>query len=111
MTTVPDLFTMSDSDPLSSQETILELRLGSEDWKLEGVCRTVDPDLWFPEGPTNATAAKLVCAMCPVIDECLTYALKNNERFGVWGGKTGNERRKIRRDLGYTRGYFSAPAV
>lgn len=40
--------------------------------------------------------AKSVCATCPVIDACRNHALAGDERFGVWGGLTLDERRSVR---------------
>jgi WhiB family redox-sensing transcriptional regulator len=76
---------------------IPESRYTSEEWKLDGVCRTVDPDLWFPEIHQTGAAAKKLCRTCPVIDECLQYALDNGEAYGVWGGMGSTERKLIRR--------------
>lgn len=92
------------SGPLLSIVLRPVLRSESEAWKLEGVCATVDPELFFPdrEGPGdyNPKLAKKICESCPVISECLEYALKNNERHGIWGGKSYVERKKLRRERG-----------
>lgn len=76
-------------------------------WMDQAACHLLDPDLFFPTKNTaivSATnAARRVCAGCPVRDECLEYALANNERWGVWGGLTRQERvrlRQARRRLG-----------
>ena len=62
-----------------------------------GLCKEIDPDLWYPEkgGPTQD--AKQVCRRCPVQLACLQYALDNDERFGVWGGFSERERRLLHR--------------
>lgn len=39
--------------------------------------------------------ARAICAECPVQQECLEYALTHHEIFGVWGGRTERERRKL----------------
>lgn len=68
------------------------------DWRLQALCRQVDPELFFPEGDHPVIAArqaKAVCRQCPVQLECLEYALTNNETFGVWGGMTARERRDL----------------
>jgi len=52
--------------------------------------------------PGDAAAeaiGKSVCAGCIVVDECLTWALKNGEHMGIWGGKTEAERRTINRKI------------
>lgn len=69
----------------------------SRDWRYEGLCRQVDPELFYPEkGQDTTKAAKRVCAECPVLAPCLEQALARSERFGVWGGMTERERRRIR---------------
>jgi len=62
-----------------------------------GACRGSDPDLFFPDRGESLEAAKALCAGCAVRDECLEHALRNGERFGVWGGTSERERRRIRR--------------
>ncbi|MCL4449452.1 MAG: WhiB family transcriptional regulator [Actinobacteria bacterium] len=57
----------------------------------------VEPDLFFPERGASTREAKAVCRGCIVRGECLEYALKNGERFGIWGGTSERERRRIRR--------------
>ncbi len=59
-------------------------------------CRGADTDLWYPERGVVAMEAKAVCAACPVQSECLAFALDNGERFGVWGGKSEKQRRRLR---------------
>ncbi len=51
--------------------------------------------MWFPDPKEPAEAAKAVCAGCPVRDECLDYALASRQRFGVWGGMSEQERRRL----------------
>ena len=69
-----------------------------EPWMDSALCAQVDPELFFPEGKgTQTREVKQVCAACDVITECLEYALRNNERIGVWGGKSVLERARIRR--------------
>ena len=62
-----------------------------------GSCRGMDPDIFFPDRGESLTPAKTICADCIVRDECLEYALDNRERFGVWGGTSERERRRLRR--------------
>lgn len=68
-------------------------------WVYEGACARTDPEAFFPShlGGTlkSAEAAKRVCAGCPVRQECLDYSLKAGEKWGVWGGLSEVERRKL----------------
>jgi WhiB family redox-sensing transcriptional regulator len=68
-------------------------------WHDFAACAETDPDLFFPEGHGGSTrGAKRVCRACPVTGLCLEYALANDERFGVWGGLSEQERRRLRQD-------------
>ena len=65
-------------------------------WMLRGACLREDPELFFPisaSGPAQAqtSAAKAVCAQCPVRANCLSYALIT-QPDGIWGGTTSEER-------------------
>jgi WhiB family redox-sensing transcriptional regulator len=70
-------------------------------WRSAAMCLYVDPDLFYPEqgAVAKVRAAKRICDTCPVVARCLADALANDERFGVWGGKTERERRQLRRAL------------
>lgn len=66
-------------------------------WQAYGLCRQVDPELFFP-GTGEPTAEPVrICTGCTVRAQCLEWALKYNER-GIWGGTTTAERRRILRD-------------
>jgi WhiB family redox-sensing transcriptional regulator len=87
---------------LSTLPTDLNAVLGSEesearDWMLEARCLDADPEAFFPEKGGSTREAKRICAACPVRDECLEYALENDERFGIWGGLSERERRRAKR--------------
>ena len=60
-------------------------------------CLGVDPDLFFPERGASTREAKEVCRGCVVRMDCLEYALVNGEKFGIWGGLSERERRRLRR--------------
>ena len=64
------------------------------------LCSEVDTELFFPEIGANdqASNAKKICKRCPHITECFEWAL-HNERFGVWGGASERDRRKLRAEL------------
>lgn len=73
-----------------------------EPWTDAALCAQVDTDLWFPEKQKGAAAtkeAKAVCRRCPVVDECLNYALRRGESHGVWGGHSSKERQRMKRGL------------
>ena len=66
-------------------------------WAERAACRYADPETFFPEKGGSTKEAKRICAMCEVREECLSYALEHDERFGVWGGFSERERRALRR--------------
>ncbi len=66
-------------------------------WQTAANCLGVDPDLFFPERGASTKEAKSVCQGCVVREDCLEYALANGEKFGIWGGLSERERRRIRR--------------
>jgi WhiB family redox-sensing transcriptional regulator len=68
-----------------------------EDWHDHANCLGVDPDLFFPERGASTREAKEVCRGCEVRYDCLEFALQNGEKFGIWGGLSERERRRIRR--------------
>jgi WhiB family redox-sensing transcriptional regulator len=63
-----------------------------------GVCAQTDPDSFYPDRGESNKPSKKVCNECEVQPECLEYALENEEPFGVWGGLSERERRKIIRE-------------
>lgn len=68
-----------------------------EVFRLDGLCAETDPDAFFPEKGDSNRDAKRICARCEVIDACLKWALDKDERYGVWGGLSEMERRKLRK--------------
>lgn len=70
-----------------------------EGWRVAARCRGSEPSLFFApeEDGEDAAEAKRICAECPVRDECLQWALDGDEHFGVWGGTTPRERRRLQR--------------
>jgi WhiB family redox-sensing transcriptional regulator len=66
-------------------------------WASEAKCLNADPDVFFPEKGGSTREAKRICSECTVRDECLEYALEEDERFGIWGGMSERERRKLKR--------------
>jgi WhiB family redox-sensing transcriptional regulator len=75
---------------------------GATDWWRAAACQSADPDLFFPVSSTGfsleqTAQAKSVCAACIVRRQCLDYALATEEPHGVWGGMTGEERKRAAR--------------
>ena len=66
-------------------------------WQADALCAQTDPEAFFPEKGGSTRDAKRICNQCEVKSECLEYALKNDERFGIWGGLSERERRKLKR--------------
>lgn len=80
------------------------------DWRHRAICRTEDPELFFPIGEEHTTGrgasspvqlqnaeAKSVCFRCPVVTDCLAWAIESGQDWGVWGGTTPEERRAFKR--------------
>ena len=91
-------------NPLTLPAAISRLASHREDveWQEAAACRQADPELFFPIGSAGAAAAeiqraKAICAGCPVRRPCLTYALVTSQEFGIWGGRTEDERRILHR--------------
>jgi WhiB family redox-sensing transcriptional regulator len=66
-------------------------------WQERGLCAQTDPEAFFPEKGGSTREAKKVCLTCDVRQDCLEYALENDERFGIWGGLSERERRKLKK--------------
>lgn len=96
-----DLFS-SDPEALSLWEAAAGLySTDGEDgelaWQADALCAQTDPEAFFPEKGGSTRDAKRVCNECPVRDACLEYAMENDERFGIWGGLSERERRRLRK--------------
>ncbi|MDQ0733997.1 WhiB family transcriptional regulator [Arthrobacter agilis] len=70
---------------------------GELSWQADALCAQTDPEAFFPEKGGSTRDAKKVCGSCMVKSECLEYALENDERFGIWGGLSERERRRLRK--------------
>jgi WhiB family redox-sensing transcriptional regulator len=66
-------------------------------WHERALCAETDPEAFFPEKGGSTREAKRVCLSCDVRVECLEFALGNDERFGIWGGLSERERRRLKR--------------
>jgi WhiB family redox-sensing transcriptional regulator len=87
--------------PVQVQEIVRflnpDLNEAERGWQERANCLGVDPDLFFPERGASTREAKAVCRGCEVRVECLEYALQHGEKFGIWGGLSERERRRVRR--------------
>lgn len=64
-------------------------------WADDALCAQTDPELFHPPKGGSASDAKKVCGNCPVRVDCLEHALRNREFLSIWGGTTGNQRRRM----------------
>jgi hypothetical protein len=70
-------------------------------WREDGLCREVDPDLFFTTGkdPVNVARARAICGDCMVQHECLLAGLASPGEFGIWGGTTKDERNVMHEEM------------
>ena len=73
------------------------LEADAQSWQERALCAETDPEAFFPEKGGSTREAKKICTGCEVKAECLEYALGHDERFGIWGGLSERERRKLKR--------------
>jgi WhiB family redox-sensing transcriptional regulator len=83
-------------------EPIFLAAVGDDDggllsWQEQALCAQTDPEAFFPEKGGSTREAKRICVGCDVKGECLEYALGQDERFGIWGGLSERERRRLKR--------------
>jgi len=67
-------------------------------WQDEANCKGANADLFFPERGASTRSAKAICRECEVRADCLEFAIVTGEKFGIWGGMSERERRRVRRD-------------
>ena len=70
-----------------------------DQWQERALCAQTDPEAFFPEKGGSTREAKRICLGCEVRDACLEYALAHDERFGIWGGLSERERRRLKRGI------------
>ena len=89
---------------LGQYEAAPVLQLSEQDaelsWQERALCAQTDPEAFFPEKGGSTREAKKVCVSCEVRAECLEYALAHDERFGIWGGLSERERRRLKKQAG-----------
>jgi len=75
---------------------ILSAPIGDEKpWAAFAACASEEGMTFYPQNKREEASALATCGICPVQQECLDHALATNERFGVWGGTTEKQRRKL----------------
>lgn len=100
---LPDVDQMPDDwfvDPATGERDLLGWLLRKSDdfsWQERALCAQTDPEAFFPEKGGSTREAKRVCAACEVRAQCLEAALRNDERFGIWGGLSERERRRLKK--------------
>lgn len=104
ITLLPPETTPSSIQSLSNRvpTSIVDATWNNLDWRLRSSCIDVDTNLFFPVGLTGdaieqTNLAKAICRECPVQSQCLEFALRTSQDYGVWGGRAEDERRAIRR--------------
>lgn len=86
------------SRPVGERELfLLQDEDKDEKWQERALCAQTDPEAFFPEKGGSTREAKRVCQNCDVREDCLQEALDNDERFGIWGGLSERERRKLKK--------------
>ncbi len=87
-----DVMAWGSFDGSSFEDVEEELR-----WQERALCAQTDPEAFFPEKGGSTREAKRICTTCAVRSDCLEYALAHDERFGIWGGLSERERRRLKR--------------
>lgn len=72
------------------------MTLGRQPWMKDRKCSGSVQHLFFPAKGVSAQQAKMICAECPVFQQCARFALEDHGLIGVWGGMTEGERDRIR---------------
>ena len=86
------------ADMYTDLDTANDLLEDPDAWQERARCAETDPEAFFPEKGGSTRDAKAVCRRCDVREECLNRALDNDERFGIWGGMSDRERRKLKKN-------------
>lgn len=71
-----------------------------DDWMVAATCSGINPQTFYPTDTSDEYAAATIeayCDRCPVMGECLDYALITNQEHGIWGGMAEDKRRRVRR--------------
>ena len=68
-------------------------------WEMSAACRGADTATFYPADKERGVSrrvreakAKAICNQCPVIAQCLKWAIATDEPWGLWGGMSREER-------------------
>jgi hypothetical protein len=83
-----------ESDAVRTMGVLERIGTMRPDWALapDRHCAGVPTEMFY-----GSDVAAAICEGCPYITACLVYALDNNEEYGVWGGTSERQRRKLRK--------------
>lgn len=73
----------------------MSIYVPGQGWRKKAKCAEIPRTSFFPVGRATAKEALAACAVCVVREECLKYALENEIHYGIWGGKTESQRRRM----------------
>lgn len=93
--TMPTAGTGRDIPVAWTEDSLIE----PEPWMQDALCAQTDPDVFFPEKGGTSAPAKSICAGCDVRPECLHYAVRTQQRHGVWGGTSERDRAKLAKQV------------
>ena len=72
------------------------LSVETRNWARRAMCLDLDTESFYPQRGESTVVIKMICKSCPVVKPCLEYAMRNMEKFGIWGGTSERERRRMR---------------
>jgi WhiB family redox-sensing transcriptional regulator len=90
----PSSDTEAEAHRLTRRLDSMTSREGVE-WQDDALCAQTDSEMFFPEKGGSTRDAKKVCSACEVREKCLEYALFTGQRYGIWGGLSERERRRM----------------
>jgi WhiB family redox-sensing transcriptional regulator len=72
------------------------LSVETRNWARRAMCQDLNTEDFYPQRGESTVHIKMICRSCPVVKPCLEYSMRNMEKFGIWGGTSERERRKMR---------------
>ena len=93
-----EAISLMDIQDVQDVQDVPEAQEAELSWQERGLCAQTDPEAFFPEKGGSTREAKKVCLGCDVRGDCLEYALAHDERFGIWGGLSERERRRLKKE-------------